>query len=360
MIRAGTVLCAGLAACVTADDSAIDPPASASDATAGAIVFTPGVFSLTGTDKPPAPEVYDNPDVAGIAVRASWAGLQSGPGDYHWDYIEDQIANAAAAGKQVSIYLAAGLPDWVRDLGVETFTYLDPNPNHGTFGDEITIAVPYDHTYQTRWTTFVRAFGAHFAGDPTIAYVRGASESMTNGWGLPIEDVDGNTWAAYGYTPEKMIAALELVLDTFMTALPGTAEWIEVGPIKFEPELSGNPEVYVADAVTTYGFATYPGRFAVWREDLSGCTEAPPTSAVWQLLWDHPGRDGAQMLWNVQDGPDRMNKCGITPNDRPTVLKAAIQRGLDYGMPYLEIYETDVKDDSLRAVLRFAHTRLGT
>ena len=37
----------------------------------------------------------------------------------------------------------------------------------------------------------------------------------------------------------------------------------------------------------------------------------------------NPCRTGAQMLWSVQDGPNRMNKCGITPNTEPVVLDSA-------------------------------------
>jgi hypothetical protein len=316
------------------------------------------VFSLSATAHPADPAVYDQDDVTGVAVRVGWETLNPTERVYDWSFVDGEIANAAAAGKKVSIYIASGLPAWVAALGVQTFTYIDQNPNHGTYGDPITIAVPYDPIYLAKWTRFVRAFGARYAANPTIAYVRGASESMTNGWGMPITDADGNTWAAYGYTPEIEIAALERVLDTFMTAMPTTAEWIEVGPIKFEPEISGNPETYVAEQLVAYGDSRYASRFGVWREDLSGCTEAPPTSPTWEILWEHPGKNGAQMLWNVQDGPDRMNKCGITPNDKPTVLRAAIENALAYGMPYVEVYQVDVLDAELAGVIRNAHDRL--
>lgn len=352
-LAVAAILTAAPACTATDDEQATDT----SDST-GVVVFAPGVFSLSASDKPADPAVYANPDVAGVAVRTSWESIQATERDpLNWAFLDGEIAAAKAANKKVSIYLAAGLPQWVADKGVQTFTFVDPNPLHN--GAIVTMAVPWDPIFLAQWTRFVRAFGARYASEPTIAYVRGASESLTHGWGMPNTDVDGNSWAAYGYTPDKMLAALTRITDAFMAAFPTTAEWIEVGPIKFEPEISGLPETYVAAALTDYGFATYPTRFGVWREDLGGCTPVPPTSPTWLLLYDHPGRDGAQMLWNVQDGPDRMNKCGITPNDKPTVLRTAIGNGIELGMPYVEVYQVDVLDDELAGVIHSASQRLG-
>lgn len=220
------------------------------------------------------------------------------------------------------------------------------------------MAVPYDPVFLAKWTAFISAAGARYANESTVAYVLGSSESVTNGWGMPTTDANGNSWTSYDYTTDKLLGAMKTIVDAFMGAFPTTAEWVEVGVITFEPDVSGNTTTYVAEQIADYGFSTYPDRFGVWREDISGCT-GEPAQGAWPILWDHKGRDGAQMLWHVQDGPTRMNKCGLMPNDKPTVLQAAVQRGLDYGMPYLEIYEVDVTDPDLAGVIQFASQNLG-
>lgn len=344
-------------------DPAVDPASGATtpstDFRAAALVH--GAFSLTASNKPALAAVYSNPYIAGLAIRVTWDAIEGVEGTYDWSYLDAEVKAASDAGKKVSLYIGANVPQWVYDQGARPFMYLDPNIYHSTYGQPLTIPVPYNQIYLAKWTAFVRAVGAHCASSAnssTIVYVRGASESVTNGWGLPTSDVNGKTWSTYLYTPEKLIGAMTTVLDTFMTAFPGKAEWVEVGTVDFEPDLSGHPATYVAEQITSYGFATYPNRMNVWREDISPCTSINPVPAKWQPLWDHKGRDGAQMVWNVQDGPTRMNKCGISPNDKATVLKAAVQRALDYGMIYVEIYQVDVVDPSVATSMAFAQQNL--
>jgi hypothetical protein len=64
------------------------------------------------------------------------------------------------------------------------------------------------------------------------------------------------------------------------------------------------------------------------------------------------------MLWSVQDGPERMNKCGITPNSKEAVLTAAVENGLTLGMRYMEIYAADVSDTALDEVCEQANDGL--
>jgi len=329
---------------------------------AQAISFHAGVYSLSAVDQPASSKVYENPFIAGIAVRTLWQTLEPTEGQFDWSFIDSEIQTAATAGKKVSIYFAAssrGTPDWVYAAGAQPYRFIDQNPNHPTYGDTLLMPLPWDSVYIAKWTNFIRALGSRYANDTTLSYIRGASESVTNGWGLPETDAFGRAWSTYGYTPDTLLAVMKTVVDTFMTAFPRKAQWVEVGIIKFETQLSGRSQTYVAEQIAAYGFQTYPDRFGVWREDISGCIPNPPTRGHWKILWDHKGRDGAQMLWSVQDGPTRMNQCGITPNDKATVLKAAVQTGLDYGMPYLEIYQADVLDAALASVIQFAAENLG-
>ncbi len=327
-----------------------------------AATFPAGVYSLSAADQPAPSQVYDNPFVDGIAVRTLWKTLEPAEGQYDWSFLDSEIQKAASTGKKISLSIAAsrGAPDWVYAAGAQPYQFIDQNPNHPTFGQVLTMPIPWDSVFLAKWTAFIRTLGSRYAGDPTLAYIQGATASVTNGWGLPEVDATGQSWVKYGYTPEKLLAAMTTVLDTFMSAFPSTHHWGAVGTIKFEPQVSGQSPTYVAEQIAAYGFQTYPDRFGVWREDLSGCIPNPPTGGQWKILWDHKGRNGAQMLWNVQDGPTRMNPCGITPNDKPTVLKEALSTAMDYGMSYVEIYQIDVLDPALAPVIQFAAENLAT
>ena len=72
----------------------------------------------------------------------------------------------------------------------------------------------------------------------------------------------------------------------------------------------------------------------------------------------HKDRTGSQMLWSVQDGPNRMNKCGILPNTKQAVLDSAINNGMRLGMRYFEIYGADINDPALAPNLADYQRRL--
>ena len=64
------------------------------------------------------------------------------------------------------------------------------------------------------------------------------------------------------------------------------------------------------------------------------------------------------MLWSVQDGPSRMNQCGILPNTKTMVLDSAVNKALALGMRYLEVYGIDIADASLTTTIQQANNNL--
>ena len=69
------------------------------------------------------------------------------------------------------------------------------------------------------------------------------------------------------------------------------------------------------------------------------------------------------MVWNVQDGPSRMNNCEMTPKDysassKIIAMDSAINAGLSINMKYYEIYLADLKDSVLDSILSVLHERI--
>ncbi len=324
----------------------------------------PGVYVLGPVDKAIPTTSYTQPFVTGGAIRITWGTLEPSENVYDWSFLDNEIATAQNAGKKVSIAVfasAIGTPAWLWDYPVIPFNFIDMNPNHASYLDTLKLPLPYDTIYLAKLSDFLYALGNHYASDPNIAYMRDASGMITEGWGLADTDAYGNSWAAYNYSPDTLMYAYRKILDTYMAAFPFTSQWVEVGNISFEHELSGNSQIYVGEQMALYGFTNYPDRFNVWREDFSTCfPDPPPSNSFWHILWDNPCHCGAQALSSVQDGGGTdcsfdMSPCdNITVCSKDTVLWKAIERALDYKMPYLEIYPQDIEDVSLQSVLQQA------
>ena len=93
-----------------------------------------GLFFLENADAAGQPpykwdldEGLTNPLVQGIAMRTHWNRVEphehANADDFYWDYLDEGVALAAAAGKKVSISVQAGVetPQWVYDAGAPVF-----------------------------------------------------------------------------------------------------------------------------------------------------------------------------------------------------------------------------------------------
>ena len=326
--------------------------------------YYPGVYVLGAVNKPISTTSNTQPFVAGGAIRISWNTLEPSENVYDWSFLDNEITTAQNTGKKVSISVFAGsrgTPAWLWNYPVMPFYYIDMNPYSSTYLDTLKLPLPYDTIYLAKLSDFLYALGNHYASDTNIAYMRDASGMVTEGWGLATTDAYGNSWTVYNYSPDTLMYAYRKILDTYMAAFPFTSQWVEVGNISFEPAVSGNSKIYVAEQMALYGFTNYSNRFNVWREDFSACfPDPPPSNSFWHILWDNPCHCGAQALSSVQDGGGtdcsfRMSQCDtITACSKDTVLRRAIRRALDYKMPYLEIYKADIMDVSLQSVLQQA------
>ena len=324
------------------------------------VKYYPGIYNLGAADTYIAPASYDSDYVAGGAVRVSWATLEPVEGTYNWAFLDHEMATAAARGKKISIYFGCGVksPTWLlSDPAIHFFYYQDAN-------HLIQVPVPYDSIYLAKMCRFIKAIGAHYRDSTTIAYVRGASEAITNGWGLPSRDTGNRSWAGYyHFTPDTMQHAMQRVLDTFMAAFPYTPEWVEVGKVPFDSV--GHNNIWQGEQIAQYGFAKYPDRMNVWREDFNACFPVPPDTfaspnpyhnSYWHILYEHPCHNGAQAVWNVRDVScttvPRMDQCDPAQCSKDTVMWRGVSRTFRYGMSYLEIYASDILDLSMNNTFR--------
>lgn len=314
-----------------------------------------GIYTLGKLDRPLNKNTYSKTYVTGGAIRVTWKKLEPTENNFDWSFIRSEINTAKKAGKKISIFIKTdykGTPNWVYESGAKKYFYIDKNKYHKTHGDTLFFPIPYDTTYLKKWLNFIHNFGLEFGNESTISFIRGASESVTNGWNLPKTDSQGNDWSYYNYTPKKLLDAMKTILDKFMTVFPKTPIWVEIGNVKFETKISGKSKLYVSEEILNYGLTNYPKRMGIWREDLNCKIPLKPNNSFWEIIQDNPCRTGAQMLANVskKTGLNRMKKCNnkFTANE---ALNAALEMADYYSIPYIEVYKVDILNKELYQVL---------
>lgn len=317
-----------------------------------------GVFSLTPPNKAVNSSILTNPSVAGVSVRGQWQGVEQAEGLYNWSYFDGQITRVRSAHKKVLLRIAAGgknTPQWVFDAGVQTFSFVDMNRYHDTYGQTVTIPVFWDPIFLTKKKNFIAAMGRHFAANPHIVLVTvSCANANTDDWYVPSQKIDVQNWKAIGYTSDKLVNACKKIIDASMAAFPNQIMTLAVN--RSTNQLDPDPD-YVARNAVNYANAKYPGRFIVQKNSLSPSIPDPSLISVlggWKIIMDNQPDVAGQMLWYVtNDSSCRMNS-GVKPCDPVTVLQEAVSLGAEYGMSYQEIYQQDILNPALAGVISYA------
>ncbi len=309
-----------------------------------------GVYSIAGVDSDPVTRTLINPDVDGISLRTQWSTLEPTEGNFDWTYLDGAIALCTANGKDVLIRIGTqqSKPAWVttavkRARG-KFFTFLDD-------GVKTKIPVFWDPTYVAKKTNMIRALGARYANNPSVKIVVVSFANATSeDWAVPHTSTDITAWLRVGYTTALMLSTGVTMINTTMDSFPNQHVTLAVGG-------SGGldrpfAEDFVARSAVTTARLLYGERMLSQRNSLASTIPvAPGTDTIWSMIWDQQPGIGAQMVNICFDS----EACG-EGLDPETALTLSIQRGLEYGVKFIEIYQSDV--NHYPEVITWAHEQL--
>ena len=324
---------------------------------------TTGVYYLGTANVPINTFTYSNPNLSGVVIRFKWNDLEPNPGKFDWKFIDNEIIKAKLYNKKVSLQ-PLSYPDWMKKINVQQYYYIDKNTYHSTYGKILSSIIPWDSLYINRYKILLDSLAGKYATNTSVSYINTIGGAFSRG--LP-DSVIVDTllltrkafWKAFNYNADSMGVLMNSMTDYYMSLFPTTPLWCSVDYVSFQPNASGQARNYLASLYCSYGITHYPDRFGLWREDISACNPGiiNPTNQ-WYIMQQNPCRIGAQMLWSVQDGPVRMNQCGIIPNSKTSVLDSAVNKAINMGMRYLEIYGVDINDETLANSIHDANTKL--
>jgi hypothetical protein len=220
-------------------------------------------------------------------------------------------------------------------------------------GTTVTLPMPWDATYLSRWFAFVRAFGERYEANPVVVNVAAAGPtSISEEMSLPSDTAAVAQWKRLGYSLTKYEAAWQQTLAVYVQAFPTTQIALTFYPGLPIPD--GSAQTATRVDVAKLAFAQY-GQHMTFQEN--GLSARKGTSSLgYELVQQYASQTatGFEMGTSATEKPDEMG--GTTA---AAALQASVDLGLKASIQYLEIYEKDALNGDLQTILAEAHVALG-
>ena len=287
------------------------------------------------------PEVAQLDHVDGVLVRLGWKSVEPSPGVYDWSLLDEQIARAEQYGIKVSLAIVNGgsAPSWLASLGVPMFSY--------EFFDQTSqMPIPWDSTYQARWSQFVSDLGSRYANEDTISLVY-ATNSSLNGFEmqLPRSPVDMVNWQAAGYTDALYAESWNNAIDAFVAAFPNHPVSHEVHPVLGSDQVAIDVYQHARD---THGDAV--GVLAAWWMVHNALDVYP---GMFELLQSsaYDSHAQVQVANSYTNTPERFSDEGY---------QGEIDLAIESGVRYMEVWNNDLLNTTLTDLMIETSARLNT
>jgi hypothetical protein len=204
-------------------------PAVASAQAKGIYVLGPNL--KTAQSGLPA-TIYSTPYIDGIVINALWNQIEPSAGVYDWSVVDQEITQAVANKKKIAVDVTAGAyaPSWLYEspynVPHDTFLWGNHDGVNGPCTPYV-LPAPWSPQYEQAYAAMMTAFAQHLQSIPgayaatTRVRLTGINTltdelhlafcSSSNGLAL---------WQALGYTPDKLLAAAEVLMGAVNAAFP--------------------------------------------------------------------------------------------------------------------------------------------
>ena len=288
-----------------------------------------GIIRLFSTDaNPENSPSWTNPSLDGMRIRPDWSEIQPSSSTFQWSTIDAVLNLGTLHGKTIGMSVAAGIPtpQWVYDAGATRYQLQD--------GSGLSMPIPWDATFQTKWFAFVRAMGQRYDANPALGYIviSGLGQYVETGLAKTSADVAALT--ALGGTT-AWVGAAKQIIASYAEAFPTTPFFITAATPFYNEDGES-----ALQQVIDWGVATYPGRFGIMNASLNAdsTTVYYPNLAVYTYHTTQPV--GFQLLCAEEDH----GRLGGT-------LSQALTQGVLLGGKFIEIYQQDADKSSNQTML---------
>jgi hypothetical protein len=269
-------------------------------------------------------DCWDNPNIVGVALRATWGVIEPSPDQFDWSFFDDALGIAKLKKKLASISIVAGIrsPDWIfRSATTLRLTGRDTKRRDA-------VPEPWDANYLSAWKKFVQAFGARYDGNPLIGYV--TATGLGRGEECHLLDDPGD---AGQFDANRWMAAANQIVSCYNSAFKKTPWLLAWG----QPVLGQNRIMF-----DLYSQAS---GFGLKTDNLSDHFPSPSVPV------------GRFLLRMSRTRPIVFQ--ALRPSKDPYLLAAVLENGRSMGMQAFECYPEDVRNPASQSVLAAANRAMG-
>jgi hypothetical protein len=267
---------------------------------------------------------WDNPNVVGVSLRATWGVTEPSPGQFDWSFVDEALRLAKSKKKLIAISIIAGIrsPNWV----FASSTRLRLTGRDAKRVDS--MPCPWDANYLSAWKNFVQTFGARYDGNPVIAYV--TASGLGRAEECHLLDDPGDAWQ---FDANRWIAAASQVISCYNSAFKATPWLLAWG----QPVLG--PDRLMFDLYTG------ASGFGLKMDNLSD-------------HFPNPSIPVGRLLLSMSRSRPIVFQA-LRPSIDPNLLTAVLENGRSMGMQAFECYPGDVRNPASQAVLAAANHAMG-
>ena len=293
--------------------------------------------------------VFSNGLVGGVAPRFNWQDLEPGAGQFAWSILDQVFTQATASHKFVVLILVPGFgtPAWALQ-GLTTATFAR---QYGLgAGQAGPLPLPWDQAYLSRWFEFLEAVADRYENNPAFRMVSAAGPtSVSAEMSLPNGSADLTHWTTLGYTSSRYEAAWTTTLAAYERIFP--RQFISFAlypglPIGDDGTSDPSQRTSTPAAIVDEGLRDK----AVFALQTSGLTGSKGDTAGYDLVKTNRGSivTGFQLSTSATRNPGQMGNAA----DPVDALRLALDRGTAAGVDFLEVYQADVLNPAMQAVLQ--------
>lgn len=307
------------------------------------------LFVLQGLNSPFSATMLDRSYVDGMALQIGWREVEPTQDKYDWRRVDTFIDEAKRRNKQVTLHLLPlHPPEWVFAAGAEKYCFTMPARGDFMPGRERCELLPWDRVFLERWSRLVAEFGKHYNGNPAvlaISLTAPAPEMVLPG-AIPRTPAFGDMERRY--KKDVYLSAWKQMIDVYQRAFPDKVKFLAPGIVLFDE--------YFADDVISYARQQLGEKLWLFNAGLraDGIPQKSMASGHIAVLleeYSRKGTVGLQTIWSATEDPNKRMRGS---------LRDALDKGLQMGASYFEIYAVDVQNTALQSDLAEFKRKLGT